>query len=103
MSVLPAPIIDEIFDLRYKPGDMAIGHLCDDLEGLGLRVKEVVNHDHAVIILFDATGDHPTDGEIRVDRVRQVFDVSAVVDSELVLPVSGGWETVLDCIRSFKS
>ncbi len=99
MRVLPKPVLGEIFDLRHKPSDVALGHLFDDLDDLGLIVRSSHNYDHAIVVHFSKPGDHPLQGEIRIDRIRRVFDVSAMVDGVVVLPASGEWDLVLEYLQ----
>lgn len=100
MRVLPGPVLTEIFDLRHKPSDVALGHLLDDLDDLGLVVRGSRNYDHAIVVEFYRQGDHPVEGEVRIDRIRRVFDVSAMVDGAVVLPASGGWDLVLEYLQT---
>lgn len=99
MRVLPGPVLSEIFDLRHKPSDVALGHLLDDLDDLELVVRSTNNYDHAIVVHFYRSGDHPIQGEIRIDRIRRTFDVSAMVDGAVVLPASGGWGLVLEYLQ----
>lgn len=99
MTVLPLSISEEIFDLRCRPGDVALGHLYEDLENLGLVIKRIDNYDHAIIVVFHKPGDHPIEGELRIDRIRRVFDISIMVDGEVVLPASGDWDLVLEYLQ----
>jgi hypothetical protein len=99
MKELPKVVTHEIFDVRHKPSDVALSHLFDDIEDLDLRVRNYFNYDHAIVIVFYRPGDHPIEGEIRVDRIRRIFDVVAKVDGAVVLPASGEWELVLEYLQ----
>ncbi len=99
MQELPMVVAHEIFDLRHKPNDIVLSHLFDDIENLGIQIRNHVDYDHAIVIVFHRPGDHPIHGEIRVDRIRRIFDVSAKIDGAVVLPASGEWELVLEYLQ----
>jgi hypothetical protein len=99
MVVLPSPVVDEIFDLRHKVTDIALEHLFDDIENHGISVKQHFNYDHAIVIILIRTGDHPISGEIRIDRIRQIFDISLNVDGYVILPMSGDWGVILEYLQ----
>lgn len=99
MKMLSEAVLHEIFDLRHKPNDVVLNHFFEDIEEYGLIVKQYFDYDHAIVIIFCRPGDHPIVGEIRVDRIRRVFDISIKVDGAVVLPASGDWGLVLEYLQ----
>ncbi len=103
MKVLSEIVLHEIFDLRHKPNDVVLGHLFESVEECGLTIKQHFDYDHAIVIVFHRPGDHPVAGEIRIDRIRQIFDVSIKVDEAVVLPASGDWDLVIEYLQKAMS
>lgn len=93
-------LLHEIFDLSTKPTAIAIEQLCDDIDTLGFVVKDFDNYDHALVVRFARQSDRPVEGELRVDRIRQVFDIVALSNGSLILPASGDWDLVIDYLTS---
>lgn len=91
-------VLCEIFDLRFKPNDVTLNHFLDDIEGLNFTVSRCHNYDHAIVIIFYRPGSPSVNGEIRIDRIRRTFDISVKIGAEVVLPVSGDWDLILECL-----
>lgn len=96
MNTLPIAIEGEIFNLRYRISDVAINHLADDLDSLGLTITGYEDMDHALVLLA-RHGDFNV--EVRVDRIRRCFDAVARSTDNLFLPMSGNWLTVMEYLR----
>lgn len=102
MKMLPKPIIDEIFNLRYQVSDAAIDHICDELHRYGCVVDNHCNYDTSVILYFSRSADavHPRlEGELRIDRIERQFDIAARYGEETILPASGDWSLVEEYLQ----
>jgi hypothetical protein len=91
--MLPKPILDELFNLHHRAGDMVIQHLCEDVESLGCTVYRVENNDASLDLKFREDDKH-IDGDIRIDRLFRLFTVCVRVGDATFLPASGDWITV---------
>jgi hypothetical protein len=96
MDTLPLVIDEEIFDLRHRISEMALNHLTEDLDGLGLTITGYEDMDHA-LILTASHNDFKT--EIRVDRIRCCFDVQTTAPHGLFMPASGNWFAVMEYLQ----
>lgn len=93
--MLPQLIADELFDLRHRPSDQAIDHLCDELHKFRLTVTHVDNYDLVIVINFTLPRGI---GEIRLDRLTRMFEITAVNDNYTYLPRKGDWPMVEQCL-----
>lgn len=100
MNILAKSISDELFNLEHRANDIILNHLFDDVENQGFTISHYINYDHAIVIIFV---DDNTEGEIRVDRVRKIFDISATCNSITVMPISGDWDLILQYLQKLKS
>lgn len=97
MNTLPLVIDEEIFDLRHRVSDMALNHLTEDLDNLGLTVSGYEDMDHALIL---NVYQDDFKAEIRVDRIRRCFDVQAIPAEGFCMPASGDWLVVIEYLEA---
>lgn len=100
MELTSELVFHEIFNILHLPSEMALNHLLERIEENGFLVKKIDNHDHAIVIEFCRPGDHQINGELRIDRIRRIFDIIAMVDGEVALPASGNWELVIEYLQN---
>lgn len=99
METISELVFHEIFDLSYHPSEMALNHLLEQIEERGYIIRRTNNYDHAIIVEFYYPSDHQIIGELRIDRIRRLFDIVIKIDKEVVLPVSGDWSSVLQYLQ----
>jgi hypothetical protein len=100
--MLSTTIYDEIFNLKYKTGDMAIEFIIDEFCSHDLHVYNIEDNDLAVT--FHAKNKHCRI-ELRIDRLNKVFDIVAQKDGWTIFPTRGDWniiEAFLDKLTSKK-
>lgn len=91
--MLPQLIVDEIFNLKYQINELAIDHVCDELQCHGCVVDSYHNYDTSVIIYFSCS-EKKLEGELRIDRIEKHFNVAVKRGDETILPAFGDWPLV---------
>jgi len=94
--MLPQPISQALFDVRYKPTDVVLEYLCNAIEGLSYTISDIDNCDLAVTIKF---GNTSTIGELRVDRLAQDFELTVRHKDFTFLPIRADWDAIINAIR----
>ena len=102
MGGLPAAIYTELFDIWRASTDIAIDHIFDELESVGFISVGYTDFDHAVVINFKSLTNDAIFGELRVDRIRKLFDISMMVDDKVVMPASGDWLLIKEYLDKAK-
>ena len=74
--MLPKPIIVDLFDVEYRPSQVAIDHVADIIEGFGFSVSHINNYDIRVWFNF-GMADSELDGKLIVDRMDRTFEIFA--------------------------
>ena len=77
--MIPKTILDEIFNIEFKPSDVLIDHVSDAIEDLGFVVGEVQNFDTSVYIEFSLPdlGIAKLDCTLIIHRMKKVFETTS--------------------------
>lgn len=77
--MLSKTILDDIFNIEYKPTDVLIDHFSDELEDCGFVVGEVANYDTAIYIDFSIPEMTiaSLDATLVIHRMSKSFEVEA--------------------------
>jgi hypothetical protein len=97
---LPSPIHDEIFNIVYRPTDVALGHLTDDISARGFTIVDIIDRDLTIYLLFRRDD---ISGSIRIDRLAKLFQIEAKSAGGHYLPGCGNWDSIgtyLDNLRA---
>jgi hypothetical protein len=73
---LPKPVIVDLFDVEYRPSQVAIDHVADLIEGFGFRVSDINDYDIRVWFNFGMVN-RGLDGKLIVDRMTRTFEIFA--------------------------
>lgn len=97
--MLSNDIIVEVFNIRYKPDDMLVTQIAEELERYQLVVYQVMNNDHAITYKFkrsNVVGLSDVFGYLRIDRIKKLFEICASFDGSMMLPIKGDWLAIHD-------
>lgn len=98
MHLLPQSILSDIFNTEYKLTDISIDYLIDELELHDVQVIDHDNYDCVVVIRF--TNDKiKLEGELRINRIMQHFDIIVRIDDIVFLPAIGDWNMVIEYLN----
>jgi len=86
-------IFEELFSANST--DFALDQLEELIGAYGFTVSELVVEDHFVIASFYNS---VVEGELCVDKDEKQFQISARVDDEHYLPMTGDWEAIQKCL-----
>ncbi len=91
--MLPAPIQEELFDLRHRVSDSVTEFLVEELHKRGFEVTSLEDFDTSIFLWFE---NRESSGEIHVDRMHCDFSVVAKCGDYTVLPMEGDWATICE-------
>lgn len=91
--MLPNTILSQIFNLQYKPDDILIIQIAEELENYPLIVSDILNYDHVIIYKFKRD-DPCISGYLRIDRIKKLFEICINCDGEMILPIEGDWHVI---------
>jgi hypothetical protein len=74
---LPKPIIVDLFDVEYRPSQVAIDHVADIVEGYGFSVSHINDYDIRVWFNFEMADRGGLDGKLIIDRMSRTFEIFA--------------------------
>ena len=107
-DMLPASLVQEIFNMHHSLSDIACQQIADELEEYSLAVNNIQNYDHAVVFTFGTIALPPgpfvtVEGELRVDRIGKSFEIIAKCGQYLIFPTKGQWEDVVQFLEQLVS
>jgi hypothetical protein len=91
--MIPKNIIEELFDIRYRPSDVTVDTILEEIIDMGYSIDRC--NDCDLIIYIDISNDQ-IEGEVRIDRVKRIFqlNIKSKNNSFVVLPSSGDWNCI---------
>ena len=91
--MIPAHIINELFDIRYRPSDVAIDSIIEGLADKGFSTTSCSDCD--LYVYLDIICDD-VEGELRIDRLNRDFqlNIKSKTNSFVILPITGNWDTI---------
>jgi len=96
--MLPQPVLDEIFNVKYRVSDQALEYISDELDKFRCTISRIEDNDLAVTIYFGRNTIPSVDGEIRIDRIFKNFSITGICNG-LILPMSGDWGTIIEYLN----
>lgn len=93
MYMIPAHIIQELFDVRFRPSEIALDSIVDGLLDLGFSTTSYYNCDLFVYIDIIC---EDIEGELRIDRLHKNFqlNIKSKTNSFVILPITGSWDII---------
>jgi hypothetical protein len=84
---LPEPIIVDLFDIEYKPSQVAIDHVGDTIESYGFSVDSIDDYDIRLWFNWKLTEDRNVGGKLIVDRMSRTFEITATSGDIVYTPL----------------
>lgn len=94
--------MEELFNLRYQPSEMALDYLADAVSDYGL-VSTAIEQQPSLVIIRAASLDQRLLATIRVQRLDGNFAIEATLDGGHFLPAAGDWPVVCKYCSDLKS
>ena len=85
---LPKPIIVDLFDIEYRPSNVAIDHIGDVIESFGFSVDSIDNYD--IKLWFNwkqLTENKAINGKLIIDRMNRIYEIAASSDNVIYTPL----------------
>lgn len=91
--MIPSHIIQELFDIRYRPSDIAIESIIEGIADKGFSTSNCYDCDLFVYLDIHC---EDVEGELRIDRLNKNFqlNIKSKTNSFVILPITGDWDTI---------